>query len=220
MTKTGDAARPEMDLDADSFMDMLRLRSREITIGAIVLVAVFAIVFVVREKRRDNEDKADVALNKASSSFFSGNAQLAQTDLKALVDRYPDTPAGVQGAMMLAESMFDARKFDEGTKVLQKAATSGAVGPFAASIEALMGAAAADQKKTDEAVKHYLAASSKARFPTDQDLYKAEAARVYALGGKKDDAIKLWTELAAKPNTPTLAEAKIRLGELQGAPAK
>ena len=98
--------------------------------------------------------------------------------------------------------------------------TSGAVGPFAASIEALMGAAAADQKKTDEAVKHYLAASEKARFPTDQDLYKAEAARVYALGGKKDEAIKLWTELAAKPNTPTLAEAKIRLGELQGAPAK
>jgi tetratricopeptide (TPR) repeat protein len=220
MTKTGDAARPEMDLDGESFLEMLGERSREITIGVIVLAAVAALAFIVRDKRRENEDKADAALALASGSFFAGNSALAATDLQQIVNKSADTPAGVESAIMLAETMFESRKYDDGVKVLQKAASSGAVGPFAASIEALMGAAAADQKKTDESAKHYLAAAEKARFPNDQDLYKAEAARIYAMGGKKSDAIQLWTELANRPDSPTLAEAKIRLGELEGGPAK
>ena len=220
MTKTGDAARPPMDLDTDSMIDTLKSKSREITIGAIVVVAAVGGLWLWRESEQKKSESADKALNAASNAFYSGNMALAETDLKKVVARYAGTTAGTEASMMLAQALYSTQKYDEGIKVLVAAQSTGSGTPFGAAIEGLIAAGNLDTKKYDEAIKHYLAAADKAQFPADKDMFRAEAARAMMVAGKKDDAKKIWTELASKLDSPSLGEAKIRLGELEASPAK
>ncbi len=220
MTKTGDAALPPMDLDADSLMDTIRARSREITIGVIALAALGVIYVLVDQSNQKKQARAEIALNQAENSFYGGNMALATTDLQKLVQGYGSTSAGVQGSMLLAQSYYKAGKFDEGIKVLQAAQSSSGAKSFQASIEALMGAGYADNNKLDEAAKHYRAAADRAGFPADKDLYLADAARTLMAAGKKDDALKIWQSIASNTDSPVMAEAKVRVGELTAAAAK
>jgi TolA-binding protein len=68
-------------------------------------------------------------------------------------------------------------------------------------------------------VKSYQAAADESKFQSVKDLYLADAARVLQVAGKNDDAKKIWEELASRPDSPSTAEAKVRLGELSAAPA-
>jgi hypothetical protein len=117
--------------------------------------------------------------------------------------------------MLLAQANYNEGKWPEGIKVLEAAQKSGAVGPFAASLEALIAIGFADQKKFVEAARHSQLAADKARFPADKDVFRADVARMLALAGKKEEARKIWAELAAKPDSPVWGEARVRLGELE-----
>lgn len=220
MTKTGEAARPPMDLDTDSMIDTLKAKSREITIGAIVVVAAAGGIWLWRESEQKKSERADAALNAASNAFYSGNLALAETDLKKVVERYAGTTAGTEASMMLAQTLYATQKYDDGIKVLVAARSTGSGTPFGAAIEGLIATGNLDAKKYDEAIKHYLAAADKAQFPADKDMFRADAARAMMVAGKKDDAKKIWAELASKLDSPNLGEAKIRLGELEATPAK
>jgi len=136
----------------------------------------------------------------------------------------------VQAAHSAAEALQKVRQeaFDvvitdlrmpdgDGIKVLEAAQKSGSVGPFAASLEALIAIGHADQNKYDEAAKHAQLAADKARFPADKDIYRADVARMLALAGKKEEARKIWAELASRPESPVWGEAHVRLGELEAA---
>ena len=218
MTKTGDAAKPPMDLElhAESLLDTIQTKRREITIGAVVIAVLVGGFLLWQQQKRANEEKAELALANPASAFFQGNAALAKGDLQKLVDRYPDTPAGVQGAMMLAQVQFQDGKFDEGVKTLQKAQGSSAAGPFDAPIQALIGEGLLDGKKYVEAAKAFQDAAAKTSFAADKDVYKADAARALTLAGKVEEAKKLWMELSANRESPVNAEARVRLGELEG----
>jgi predicted negative regulator of RcsB-dependent stress response len=220
MTKTGDAARPPMDLDTDTVIETLKAKSREITIGAIVVLAAAGGIWLWRESEQKKAERAEIALNGASNSFYSGNMALAETDLKKVVDRYAGTTAGTEASMMLAQTLYSMQKFDDGIKVLVVAQATGSGTPFGSAIEGLIASGNLEAKKYDEAIKHYLAAADKAQFPADKDMFRADAARAMMVAGKKDDAKKIWSELASKLDSPNLGEAKIRLGELEAEPAK
>ena len=217
MTKTGEAARPPMDIDADSLLDMLSAKRREISIAAIVIAAVGGSLILWRQSNVKKEDNAERAFQTAANSFYSGNFALARTDLQKMVDRYSGTTAGLQGAMLLAQANYNEGKWADGIKVLEAAQKSGSVGPFAASLEALIAIGHADQNKYDEAAKHAQLAADKARFPADKDIYRADVARMLALAGKKEEARKIWAELASRPESPVWGEAHVRLGELEAA---
>lgn len=218
MTKTGDAAKPPMDLelDADTLIDTLRMRSKELGIAAVVIVVAAAGIFLWQQQKHANEDKAELALANPASAFFQGNAALAKNDLQKLVERYADTPAGVQGAMMLAQVQFQEGKFNDGVKTLQKAQGSSAAGPFAAPLQALIGEGLLDGKSYAEAAKAFQEAAAKTSFAADKDVYRADAARALTLAGKVDEAKKIWAELATNRESPVVAEARVRLGELEG----
>ena len=209
-----------MEMDVDSLLETIKLRQREITVGAIAIIAIAAGAYLWRESVIKKDERAERALNTASSSYFSGNKALAQSDLEKLVDRYSGTTAGVQGAMMLSQILFENGKWEDGIKRLE-AVKGPSAGRFGASIEGLIAGGYADEKKYDEAAKHYQAGAEKAEFSADKDLYRAEAARVLSLAGKKEDARRIWAELASRVDSPAIGEAKIRLGELEAAsPAK
>jgi predicted negative regulator of RcsB-dependent stress response len=217
MTKTGEAARPPAQLDADSLLDTIKLRQREIAIGVIAVAAVVVIAWFWRGSIVQKDERAERALNLAANSYYSGNKALAKTDLEKMVARYGSTAGGIQGAMLLAQILYEESQYDAGMKQLEAVRGSAGSGPFAASVEALIAAGYADQNKFDEAAKRYLAAADRAPFPADKDLYRADAARVLALAGKKEEARKIWADIATRIDSPALGEAKIRLGELTAA---
>ncbi|HVT40005.1 MAG TPA: hypothetical protein VHE78_13230, partial [Gemmatimonadaceae bacterium] len=103
MTKTAEAARPAVQLDADSLLETIRLKQREIGIGVIVIAAVAVIGWFWHSSAVQKDERADRALNLAANSYYSGNKALAKTDLEKVVARYGSTPGGIQGAMLLAQ---------------------------------------------------------------------------------------------------------------------
>jgi predicted negative regulator of RcsB-dependent stress response len=207
------------DIEFDSIVDMLSARRREITIGGIVVVALAGGLLLWRMSVNQKNARAETALIQAQNALFSGNRPLASNELQSVADRYRDTAAGVEGAMSLAQLDFEDAKWPEGIKVLEAAKQSSQAGHFRDALDGLMGGAYADLKRYDDAVKSYQTASDEAQYPALKDTYQADAARVLMLAGKKDEARKIWEALAAKPDSPSVAEAKVRLGELDAAPA-
>ncbi|MBI1809598.1 MAG: tetratricopeptide repeat protein [Gemmatimonadetes bacterium] len=208
-----------MDLDTESVIDTIRMKSREITIALIVLAAAAVLFWWWKSTAEKTAARAETVLNGAENSFYGGNDALAQSDLQKLIKGYANTPAGVQGSILLAQLSYKAGKYDDGIKVLTEAQNQSASKSFAASLESLIAAGYADAKKYDEAVKHFRAAADKAEFATEKDMHLADAARTLALAGKKDEALKIWQELSVKIDSPVLAEAKLRVGELTAVPA-
>jgi predicted negative regulator of RcsB-dependent stress response len=220
MTKTRTpAALAAEELDVDTLMDHLNTRRREIAIGAIVVAALAGGLLLWRMSVNQKNDRADRALTDATSTLYFGNRPLAGNELAAVADRYRDTAAGVEAAMLLAQLDFEDARGPDGLKVLEAMRKSSAFGRFNGPVEGLMGGAYADMKKYDDAVKHYQAAAAAAEYQSTKDVYRADEARVLALAGKKDDARKIWEDLAARPDSPSSAEAKVRLGELEAIPA-
>ena len=203
----------DREWDADAIKEWVVARGKPLSIGGgAVVVAVAAFLFWQQSNRIKNE-RADTALNAAQGAFYSGNTALAKSDLEKVVTRYPGTAGGTQATMLLAQIMYGEGKYDDGIKLLT-GAQGGAPDQFSASLEELIGAGHADAKRHNEAASHYLAAADKAPFPADKALFRAEAARMYGLAGKTDEARKLWETLAADRESPVLNEAKVRLGEL------
>jgi predicted negative regulator of RcsB-dependent stress response len=215
MTKTKTpAAVAADDLDVESLMDTLSTRRREIAIGAVVVAVVAGGILLWRLSISQKNERADQALTQATNTFYNGNRPLAATQLQALADRYRDTPAGVEGAMILAQMDFEDARWADGLKVLEAVKQAGMPVGFKAPVDGLIGGAYADLKKYDDAVKAYQAASDESEYQALKDIYQGDAARILALSGKKDAARKIWVDLASRPESPLVAEAKVRLGEL------
>jgi predicted negative regulator of RcsB-dependent stress response len=217
-TKTP-AALAADDLDVESLMDTIITRRRELSIGAIAVAAVAGGLLLWRLSVNQKNERGDQALNEATNALYAGNRPLAATELQAIADRYRDTAAGVEGAMILAQLDFEDARWADGLKVLEAIKVSSAIGSFRAPVDGLMGGAYADLKKYDDAVKHYQAAADESNYQSAKDVYQADAARILALAGKKDEARKIWQDLISRPESPAVAEAKVRLGELDAAPA-
>jgi predicted negative regulator of RcsB-dependent stress response len=207
------------ELDVDTVMDHIITRKRELGIGAIVVVVIAGGLLLWRLSVNQKNDRAEQALTLATNALYSGNRPLASTELQQVADRYRDTAPGVEGGMVLAQLDFEDARWADGLKVLEALQGSSQISNFKAPIDGLMAGAYADLKKYDDAIKHYQAAADASIYPTIKDLYLADEARVMDIAGKKDDAKKIWEALAAKTESPSVAEAKIRLGEIEATAA-
>lgn len=213
MGTTSSAPTPEREFDAEAVKDWIVDRAKPLSIaGGAVVVAVAVFLFWQQSTRIKNE-RADTALLSAQSAFYSGNTALAKSDLDKVVSRYPGTDGATQATMLLASISYGEGKYDDGIKALTSA-LGGASAHFAPGLEELIAAGYADAKRFADAASHYLKAAERTPFPADKDIYRAEAARSYGLGGKSAEARKIWVELAANRESPVLNEAKVRLGEL------
>lgn len=185
------------------------------TVAAIVLGYWF---WTASAERRS--DRAEQAYASAERSVYSGNPQLAKTDLEALVNRYGNTNAGVRGSILLAKQHFQAAKPADAVPVLKKAVDQGAAKPFRTSLYALLGAALEAQNKFDSAATAYQSAADATTLTSEKEVQQAAAARVLAAAGKKDAALALWRAIAARETSPLAGEAKLRIAELSAVPAK
>lgn len=219
MTKTGAAARPDLEDQVEDFKEWALVHSRGLTIAAGVIVVLAGAGLLYVKSQQAQARNASTALLEAEQAVSAGNAALAQSELESLVGRYASTDAGKQARLLLAQTYYDAGKYDEGIADLKTllGADPKLLRPAAYN---LMGAGYEQQKKYEDAADAYQKAAGEAPGKSDRDSYLANAARALAAGGKTADAIKLWSKLATDPSSPMAAEARVRLGELQVKAAK
>jgi len=192
-------------------MDWLQAHGRQVGIGAIVVAAIVAGTWVFSRSNATKAAGASRALGDAQRSVASGNLPLAAADLKKLVQRYGSTPAGTQARLLLAQVNFQQGKVAEGLKILDEIGSAGALQP---SLHALRAGGLEQSGKPAEAAAEYLKASEASKLPSERETYKADAARSFALAGKKEDALKLWQSMADDQSSPLNGEARLRVGEL------
>lgn len=121
--------------------------------------------------------------------------------------------------MLTAQLDYDQGKYQDGINVLQKAVGSHG-SDVRSDLYSLMGDGYAQMKKLAEAAQSYEKAADATSLQEIKANTLAKAARVYTSAGKKEDAIRLWTKLAADEKVqPVATEARVRLGELTAKPA-
>jgi predicted negative regulator of RcsB-dependent stress response len=216
MTRTGAEGRPALEDHAESFADWLRVHTREVTIGVVLLAAIAGGGWLYARSRTIKADRAEAALAAAQQSVATGNIPLAQSDLQKLTVRYDGTIAADRANMLLAQLLFDAGKVDSGLAVLTRIDDDGPLGAAAAS---LRGAGLEQKKQYAEAARAYLDAAASAGTPAERDGFRADAARAYTQAGNTSEALKIWRELAADDRSIMAAEARVRIGELTAKPA-
>ena len=206
---------------AESFLDWFHINSRWITIGAIVVAVVAFGVWFVQRKNLNEEISADRQLVVAKQSLQSGNAPLAEADLKKVADKYSDKAAGAEAGLLLAQVKFERGDYAGAVTSLRELSTKVTSGPNAASVRGLMGDALSQLDKPADAAAEYEKAAAATTMPNEKSLWQAKAARAYLAAGKTAEARKLFEILAAQSDNEAVStEAHVRLGELSMAGKK
>lgn len=216
MTRTGVAARPAPDFDerADSFMAWSQLHARQLGIAAIIIVVAAVGAWLYAHARQVRSATASTQLSTAEQAMAAGNAALAQSDLERLIKRYPSTRAGMEGRLLLAQVLYQKGQYTQGIAQLTDL-TNSDERAIAANAENLIGAGYEEMQKFADAAAHYQRAAAKTPYAEYKDGYLANAARAFTEAGKTDEARKIWETLANDESSPSAAEARVRLGQLE-----
>lgn len=200
----------------DSISDWLTDNWRPVAIGAAVVVALGGGWWLWGRQQALRETKAERALATAQGLSPGSPNDQTRAELRKVAERYAGTNAGAIGAMVLAQSLYENGKPAEGVAALEKVLGS-APSHLRGSLEALIAAGLSQQGKEAEAAAKYEAVARRSAG-AEQDGLLADAARSFQAAGKKADALRIWRELADRPNATKNVEAKIRIGELVAAP--
>jgi predicted negative regulator of RcsB-dependent stress response len=206
---------------AQTFLDWTRINAKLLSTGAVVVAAAAAGYWFYLRSTQIQAANAERALMTAKQSMTAGNMPLAQKDLQNVYAKYGSTSAGVQAAMLLAQIDFDSGKYQDGISLLEKVAGSSAASGVEATVLSLEGDGYAQMKKSGDAAKRYEDAAAATSFETEKAFQLAKAARAYGSGGDVAKAKAIWTRMLNDPSAQSMAsEARVRLGELEAAPAK
>ncbi|HKV49727.1 MAG TPA: tetratricopeptide repeat protein [Gemmatimonadaceae bacterium] len=219
MTKTGAAARPDLEDRAEDLKEWALVHSKGLSIASGAILVAIGLAWLYVKSQQAQAQNASAALVQAEQAVGAGNSALAQSDLERIVNRYGSTEAGRQAQLLLSQTYFDAGKYAQGIDNLQKLIQSKPKFVEASAYN-LMGAGYEQQNKFDDAAGAYQKAADLAAGKSDRDSYLANAARALTAGGKTAEAVKIWSKLATDPTSPAAAEARVRLGELQAKAVK
>lgn len=200
---------------AESFVDWFHVNSRLVSIGAILVVGIAFGVWFVQRQALNESASADKQLLTAKQSLNSGNAPLAEADLKKVVDKYSSRPSGIEAGLLLAQLKLDRSDYAGAVTELRGLSAKVATGTGASAIRGLLGDAIAQSGKPAEAAVEYEKAGNLSAGPVEKDFWLSKAARAYTEGGKSADGRKLYEVLSSQQNNEAIAtEARVRLGEL------
>ncbi len=213
MTKTGEAARPTLNLEPESFADTVQMYQRPIMIGVIILTVGVGGWWLWTRSAQIKETRAAEAHSVAESAFGAGNFALAQPELEKVSVRYAGTTAGTQSAMLLAQVLYDQDKHADGIAALERALGS-APKTLKAGVQGLIASGLEDSGKPAEAATAFERAAAASEFVEDREMYKMEAARNHTTAGNAAAAKALYEEIVTREDSPYVGEAKVRLGEI------
>ena len=213
------SASSDSDDAIEDAIDWVRLNARAIGIGLAVVAAAAIGWYFYKDGEASKENAASKAYLEAQRSMSAGNLPLAQSDLEKMLPRYHGTQSGTLAAILLAQVQYSGGKFADGVKVLEQALVS-APSSLRPALKAMVGNGLMDQKKYVEAAKAYAEAAAMVAAGNEKEGYQAEGARAFQLANNPAEAIKLWKLIVENPESSRQAEARVRLGELEAAPAK
>ena len=219
MTTPNIPARKRSGADEETMTEWLMIHQREVAWAVVAIAIIVGGYWYYERSQAIKAQRAEAAYFQARQSAAAGNLPLAVSDLQKVVSRYEGTSAGTQAALTLAQTFYDQKKFKEGLDAL-KAAEAKAPDDFRPSIHVLEAAGYEELKNLVAAAEQYKLAAQVTRFPLDKAEYQAAAASDYMAAGKMDEARAIWTELVKDETSPTAAEARVRLGELDAKPVK
>ena len=198
----------------ETFLDWFRINSKWVGVGAAVVALAALLLFVLQRQSQNQAARAYRQLQLARQSAEQGNVALATSDLQKLVQSDGDTPAGLQGAMLLAQLHFDRGEHDKGLKVLQDASAR-ADEDTRASLLKLRADGLSQAQKHAEAAAEYRRAAEAARSNLERVTSLAAQARALTAAGKPEEARRVWQEIIDDPRSEMMAgEARVRIGEL------
>lgn len=215
MTKTGAAARPQLDLEPESFAETVQLYQKPIIIGAIVLLAAVGGIWMWRRSVEIRETRATEAFVAAENAYAAGNPQLAQPELERVLGRYPGTTAGAQSAMLLAQVLYGQGKHAEGVTKLE-AALADAPAALKPAMLSLLAGGHEGAGQPAEAAKRFEEAAAATEFPLERDQHRMAAARNLVAAGDVAAARTIYESIAGREDAQHAGEASVRLGELTG----
>lgn len=208
-------ASPISQPKAESFLDWFHVNSRLVYVGAFVVVAAVAGTWYASRAKAMKNANADRQLLAAKQSIASGNAPLAEADLKKVADRYEGTSAGPEAALLLGQLKLEKGDAQGAATYLRGVADRLKDGPSAAATRALLGDAYAQLDKPADAAAEYERAASVTAMPNEKAYLLSKAGHAYMAAGKVPEARKVWETLAQQTENPAASsEARVRLGEL------
>jgi predicted negative regulator of RcsB-dependent stress response len=213
-----DSAESARQPKAESFMDWFHVNSRLVGIGAVAVLLAGAVAWYIPRARMQKNENADKQLLAAKQSVSAGNMQLAESDLKKVVDRYAGTPAGTEAGLLLGQVKLDKGDAAGAVTALQELASKVGSDASAATVHGLLGDALSQANKTAEAAAEYEKAAEMTSMPNEKALLLAKAGHAYMAAGKSAEAKKVWEALANQQDNQAIAgEARVRLGEIAAA---
>lgn len=203
---------------ATSFIDWFQVNSRWVAIGAVVVAVGAGVAWYVPHQRELASENADRMLLDAKRSLNSGNAQLAESDLKKVADRYAGTPSGTEAGMLIGQLHLEKGETAAAVTALRDLVARVGSGSSAAAARGLLGDALSQSGKPAEAAAEYERAAAATALVNEKAILMSKAGYAYMAAGNAGQAKPIFERLAADPVSPALAaEARVRLGELAAA---
>ena len=196
--------------------DWFNMNRKPILTVLAVIAAVAVIIVGYRWWDESKREDASAALYQAQTPLAQGNFKDAEPALERVVNKYGGTAAGQQAALVLAQVRYENGKHAEGIKGLEDALGS-ANDDFKPAFEQMIAMGYEAQGKREEAAAHYGKAAELAKFDAEKAQYQASQARHLMAAGKSAEAKAIWEQLSQREDLPVYQEARVRLGEIQGA---
>ena len=215
------AASASSEPKAESFLDWFHVNSRLVYVGAFVVAAAVGGAWYVSRAKAMKNANADRQLLTAKQSIASGNAQLAEADLRKVADRYEGTSSGTEAALLLGRLKLEKGDAQGAATYLRSVADGMKSGPSAAPARDLLGDAYAQLQRPADAAAEYERAAGLTTMPNEKAYLLTKAGHAYMAAGKTPEARRIWEGLAQQSDNPGVSsEARVRLGELSAAAAK
>ncbi len=185
-------------------------RALGIVATSIAVLAVGGVAW--RSSERAKADRAEQAFFQAQGGT-QGDPAATERALRPLLARYQGTAGGTQAGLLLAQSLYDQGKFQDGLAVLARLTPPE---QFRDAVRLLTAAGYEGTGRAGEAARIYIQLADRPDVVARRrDELRAAAARAYQLSGDRASALRLWKTLAASGTGPTADEARIRVGELE-----
>jgi predicted negative regulator of RcsB-dependent stress response len=210
---------PEQRDRAERIVDWAQ-RHRRPLIGTAAAAAVIAIgVWFTIEYRQRKAEAAERALADARVAAQSGNLPLAASDLSRLIGTYGGTLAADQAAIVLARVRLAQGEPALAAEELRTALARGLADQFRAPAYGLLATALEEVGNLAEAGEAFAQASDAAWYVFLKAQYLTEAGRAFWAAGDTARAIATYERVLRDfEDAPSATEARVRLGELRGAP--
>ena len=198
-------------------MEWFEVHTREAFWGAVTVVVVAGGIWFYQKSQSAQARNAAVALDEAEQALGSGNVPLAQNGLEKLVKRWPDTPSGKVGLVLLVQVHYQKGEYQRGVDAL-KPLTTGNDPYFTSNALSLAAGGLEQLHKYVEAAAAFKEAAARSQYDSDRGVNLSSAARTLLLAGKVEEAKAIYLKLASDPSGVAAAEARVRLGEMDSKP--